>query len=142
MNCRFQWCFHSILNYSTTPIKRSKNFFRLRLLTTRSRIIRYVPTRTDEKKKKKEKGRKVQQYTFRMTTNNNNIHERRTTSSFIESSIILHHGMARFITSPQCNSVVALTGTRESIASGIPDFSSPGGMYDTLRPDLITAEPL
>ena len=27
------------------------------------------------------------------------------------------------------------------MASGIPDFRSPGGMYDTLQPDLITATP-
>lgn len=26
-----------------------------------------------------------------------------------------------------------------SVGAGIPDFRSPGGMYDTLRPDLITA---
>lgn len=31
-----------------------------------------------------------------------------------------------------------LTGAGVSVASGIPDFRSPGGMYDTLRPDLIT----
>lgn len=37
-----------------------------------------------------------------------------------------------------CRTVV-LTGAGMSCASGIPDFRSPGGMYDTLRPDLITA---
>lgn len=26
-----------------------------------------------------------------------------------------------------------------SVAAGIPDFRSPGGMYDTLRPELLTA---
>ena len=37
-----------------------------------------------------------------------------------------------------CKTVV-LTGAGISCASGIPDFRSPGGMYDTLRPELITA---
>ena len=50
-------------------------------------------------------------------------------------------GIARYITSTQCNSIVVLSGAGISVASGIPDFRSPGGMYDTLRPDLITAEP-
>jgi len=50
-------------------------------------------------------------------------------------------GIARFINSPQCNSIVILSGAGTSVASGIPDFRSPGGMYDTLRPDLITATP-
>jgi len=50
-------------------------------------------------------------------------------------------GVARFILSDQCRSVVILTGAGVSCASGIPDFRSPGGMYDTLRPDLITATP-
>lgn len=35
--------------------------------------------------------------------------------------------------------VVVLTGAGVSCASGIPDFRSPGGMYDTLKPELITA---
>lgn len=35
--------------------------------------------------------------------------------------------------------VVVLTGAGVSCASGIPDFRSPGGLYDTLKPDLITA---
>lgn len=35
--------------------------------------------------------------------------------------------------------VVVLTGAGISCASGIPDFRSPGGLYDTLKPNLITA---
>lgn len=50
-------------------------------------------------------------------------------------------GIARFITSTECKSIVVLSGAGISVSSGIPDFRSPGGMYDTLRPDLITANP-
>jgi len=35
--------------------------------------------------------------------------------------------------------VVVLSGAGMSCSSGIPDFRSPGGMYDTLRPELLTA---
>jgi NAD-dependent SIR2 family protein deacetylase len=35
-------------------------------------------------------------------------------------------GVARFILSDQCRSVVILTGAGVSCASGIPDFRSPG----------------
>jgi NAD+-dependent protein deacetylase sirtuin 2 len=48
-------------------------------------------------------------------------------------------GLARLILSPECKSIAFLTGAGVSVASGIPDFRSPGGMYDTLRPDLITS---
>lgn len=48
-------------------------------------------------------------------------------------------GLARIILSPECQSIGILTGAGISVASGIPDFRSPGGMYDTLRPNLITA---
>jgi NAD-dependent deacetylase sirtuin 2 len=47
--------------------------------------------------------------------------------------------LARYIHSPDCQSIAILTGAGISTASGIPDFRSPGGMYDTLRPELITA---
>jgi NAD+-dependent protein deacetylase sirtuin 2 len=48
-------------------------------------------------------------------------------------------GLARFILSQDCQSIAILTGAGVSVASGIPDFRSPGGMYDTLKPELITA---
>ena len=50
--------------------------------------------------------------------------------------------LARFILSDECQSIGVLTGAGISVASGIPDFRSPGGMYDTLRPELITASPM
>ena len=50
-------------------------------------------------------------------------------------------GVARFLLSPECKSVSILTGAGVSVAAGIPDFRSPGGMYSTLRPELITATP-
>lgn len=48
-------------------------------------------------------------------------------------------GLARLILSPECESIAILSGAGVSTSSGIPDFRSPGGMYDTLRPELITA---
>ena len=47
--------------------------------------------------------------------------------------------LAKFIVSPECRSIAILTGAGVSVAAGIPDFRSPGGMYDALRPELITA---
>ncbi len=32
-----------------------------------------------------------------------------------------------------------LIGAGVSVAAGLPDFRSPGGMYDTLRPELLSA---
>ncbi|KAJ1465347.1 hypothetical protein T484DRAFT_1865114, partial [Baffinella frigidus] len=46
---------------------------------------------------------------------------------------------AEMITSGRCKSIAFLTGAGCSVAAGIPDFRSPGGMYDTLRPELLTA---
>jgi NAD-dependent SIR2 family protein deacetylase len=40
---------------------------------------------------------------------------------------------------PDCRNIALLTGAGVSVASGIPDFRSPGGMYDTLKPELLTA---
>lgn len=36
--------------------------------------------------------------------------------------------------------ICVLTGAGITTASGIPDFRSPGGLYDTLRPELLTAD--
>lgn len=48
-------------------------------------------------------------------------------------------GLAKLILSDQTKSIAVLTGAGVSVAASIPDFRSPGGMYDTLRPELITA---
>jgi len=48
-------------------------------------------------------------------------------------------GVAAFLKSDECKNVVVLSGAGMSCAAGIPDFRSPGGMYDTLRPELLTA---
>jgi NAD+-dependent protein deacetylase sirtuin 2 len=48
-------------------------------------------------------------------------------------------GLARLILSTDCKSICILTGAGISVAADIPDFRSPGGMYQTLRPDMITA---
>jgi NAD-dependent SIR2 family protein deacetylase len=47
--------------------------------------------------------------------------------------------VARFIQSDDCQSIIILAGAGMSVASGIPDFRSAGGLYDTLRPNLLTA---
>jgi NAD-dependent SIR2 family protein deacetylase len=49
--------------------------------------------------------------------------------------------LAKLILHPDCQSIAFLTGAGVSVASGIPDFRSPGGMYDTLQPQLLTATP-
>lgn len=43
------------------------------------------------------------------------------------------------ITSGVYKKIVVMTGAGISCASGIPDFRSPGGLYATLRPELLTA---
>ena len=48
-------------------------------------------------------------------------------------------GIADFLQSERCQSVILLTGAGMSSGAGIPDFRSPGGMYDTLKPELLTA---
>lgn len=46
------------------------------------------------------------------------------------------------IRSGEIRKIVTLSGAGISVASGIPDFRSPGGgMYATLRPELLTATP-
>lgn len=47
--------------------------------------------------------------------------------------------LAKLILSEKCKSIAFLTGAGVSVASGIPDFRSAGGMYDTLKPELLTA---
>jgi NAD-dependent SIR2 family protein deacetylase len=41
--------------------------------------------------------------------------------------------------SDSCKHIAVLSGAGVSVAAGIPDFRSPGGMYDTLKPELLTA---
>lgn len=47
--------------------------------------------------------------------------------------------VAEFIKSGQVRKIAFLTGAGVSVAAGIPDFRSPGGLYQTLNPSLITA---
>ena len=48
--------------------------------------------------------------------------------------------MADFLRSPLCKSIIVLAGAGMSVSCGIPDFRSAGvGLYDTLRPELLTA---
>lgn len=54
-------------------------------------------------------------------------------SSFIITEI------ANAIKTSGPRSISILSGAGISVASGIPDFRSPGGMYDTLLPELLTA---
>lgn len=47
--------------------------------------------------------------------------------------------VASFINSDACQSIIVLAGAGMSTNSGIPDFRSVGGLYDTLKPELLTA---
>lgn len=47
--------------------------------------------------------------------------------------------LAQYILSPECRRIAVLTGAGVSVAANIPDFRSPGGMYDTLQPERLTA---
>eukprot|EP00301_Raphidiophrys_heterophryoidea_P000313 c10154_g1_i2.p1 GENE.c10154_g1_i2~~c10154_g1_i2.p1 ORF type:complete len:294 (+),score=59.26 c10154_g1_i2:64-882(+) len=49
------------------------------------------------------------------------------------------HTIAGKLSRGEFKNVVVLTGAGVSVAAGIPDFRSPGGMYQTLRPELLTA---
>jgi NAD-dependent deacetylase sirtuin 2 len=47
--------------------------------------------------------------------------------------------IATFIQSPNCKKILVLAGAGMSVASGIPDFRSPNGLYATLQADSLTA---
>mmetsp|Transcript_10914 Transcript_10914/g.15153 ORF Transcript_10914/g.15153 Transcript_10914/m.15153 type:complete len:375 (+) Transcript_10914:299-1423(+) len=48
-------------------------------------------------------------------------------------------GLADMIKAGKIKNIAVLSGAGISVSAGIPDFRSPGGMYDTLKPDLLTA---
>ena len=59
----------------------------------------------------------------------------------MSSSAAIISELAAALRSGKYKSVAILTGAGVSVNSGIPDFRSPGGLYDTLRPALLTATP-
>ena len=50
--------------------------------------------------------------------------------------------VANFIQSEKCRSIVILAGAGMSVSAGIPDFRSADGLYATMKPDLLTADPV
>lgn len=48
-------------------------------------------------------------------------------------------GIVEMIQSGKCRKVAFLNGAGISVVSGIPDFRSKGGMYDTLKPESLSA---
>jgi NAD-dependent SIR2 family protein deacetylase len=58
-------------------------------------------------------------------------------TSRVRSSVI--SDLANGLRCGKYKRVTFLTGAGTSVNAGIPDFRSPGGMYDTLRPELLTA---
>lgn len=50
--------------------------------------------------------------------------------------------VAAFIQSDKCRNIVILAGAGMSVSAGIPDFRSADGLYATMKPDLLTADPV
>eukprot|EP01129_Flabellula_baltica_P017467 TRINITY_DN9692_c0_g1_i1.p1 TRINITY_DN9692_c0_g1~~TRINITY_DN9692_c0_g1_i1.p1 ORF type:complete len:311 (+),score=65.05 TRINITY_DN9692_c0_g1_i1:22-954(+) len=48
-------------------------------------------------------------------------------------------GIIEYIKSDECKNIALLTGAGVSVSAGIPDFRSKGGLYDTLKPEDLTA---
>ena len=57
---------------------------------------------------------------------------------FVTMPTLTTSEIAKLLLNPSTR-VAFLTGAGVSVASGIPDFRSPGGMYETLKPELLTA---
>jgi NAD-dependent SIR2 family protein deacetylase len=49
--------------------------------------------------------------------------------------------VSNFIQSEKCRSIVILAGAGMSVSAGIPDFRSANGLYATMNPDLLSADP-
>ena len=59
--------------------------------------------------------------------------------SFSQKQIFELEKTAALIKSGAVKNIIGLIGAGCSVAASIPDFRSKGGLYDTLRPELITA---